>query len=120
MSTNEFCLGTIENNRPVAVHINGFPVKYWPDGPGTYSGDPGWYYWDEDDEDSDDGFVPFELDNPAWEYPICQVWDTEYRSLVLLAIVPAVELDLNLRMQFVAIKPYTAEQVKAFLAGWEH
>jgi hypothetical protein len=117
MSNNQFVLGTIKNGRMSAVHINGLPVKYWPDGPGTVSGGPGWYYWDDEDDTADEGFCRYPLEVSPWDYPIVQGWDTEYRSLVLLVIVPDNRI-LNVDT-YEAVKPYTAEQVKAFLGGWE-
>ena len=117
--SNQFVLGSIKNDKIGAIHLNGFPVKYWPNGPGTYSGGPGWYYWDDDDEGCDEGFCHYPLDDSPWDYPIFQVWDTEYRSLVLLVIVPMAKLDFNLWAKFAPVKPYTAEQIKAFLEGWE-
>ena len=115
MSNNEFCLGTIKDGKMVSVHVNGFPVKYWPDGPGTYSGEPGWYYYDPDG--GDEGFCNYIFDESPWDWPIVQVYDTDYRSLVLLVVVPYDPItDAD---NLAVCKPYTGEQVKKFLAGWE-
>lgn len=94
-----------------AVERQGWPVKYWPDGPDGWH-ESGWYFYNSDGQ-IEGTFSVHPFDGEPFDHPLITAYDPNYKSVILLVLVADYRVS---EPEFaVEVKPVRLEQLKDWL-----